>query len=113
MTDTKLRPMMTPFPDDEDGPAPGRSDPHTPTDADVEATAISHAAAVIAAILVVVAGAFAAFDLLQVSGLALFGALAASIASVAGRPSRGYRWVGPAIVGVAMLTVIVVGFVPR
>ena len=85
----------------------------TDADADAEATAISHAAAVIAAILVAVAGGFAVFGALQVAGLALFGALAASIASVAGRPSRGYRWVGPVIVGAAMLTVIVVGFVPR
>jgi len=79
--------------------------------ADAEATAISRATAVITAVLVVVAGVCAAVDVLQISGLALFAASATSIASVAGRPSRGYRWVGPLVIGVAMLTVIIAGFV--
>jgi hypothetical protein len=83
------------------------------TTAEAEATAISRATAVIAAVLVVTAGVFSYFGMLQISGLALFGALAMSIASVAGRKSRGYRWVGPAIVGIAMLTVVVAGFIHR
>ena len=89
--------------------APER-DPRPPA-AEAEATAISRATAAISAILVLVAGAFAAVGMLQVSGVALLGALAMSIASVAGRPSRGYRWVGPTIVGMAMLTVIIASFV--
>jgi hypothetical protein len=83
------------------------------TAAEAEATAISRTTAVIAAVLVVVAGAFAYLGMLQISGLALFGALAMSLASVARRPSRGYRWVGPVVVGSAMLTVIVAGFIQR
>ena len=78
---------------------------------EAEATAVSRATAVISAILVAGAGVFAYLGMLQVSGLALFGALAMSIASVAGRPSRGYRWVGPVAVGAAMLTVILAGFI--
>ncbi len=76
-----------------------------------EATAIARGTAVAAVILVVVAGIAAFFGILQVSGLALFAAFVSSIASVAGRPSRGARWVGPTVIAVALLTVIVAGFV--
>lgn len=83
-------------------------------DAKSEATAISHATAILATVLVFGGGVLAFLGALQASGLALFGALAMSIASVAGRPARGYRWVGPVIVGVAMIAVIVASFVaPR
>jgi hypothetical protein len=83
------------------------------TQTEEEATAIARVTALIAAILVLVAGAFASVDLLQISGLALLCALASSIASVAGRRSRGVRWIGPAIVAAAMVTVVVVGLVQR
>jgi len=76
-----------------------------------EATAIARGTAVAAVILVVVAGVAAFFGLLQVSGLALFAAFVSSIASVAGRPTRGARWVGPTIIAVALVTVVVVDFV--
>ena len=79
----------------------------TDVDGPREAVAVSRVTSVIAALLVVGAGIAAWFGLLQISGVTLFGALAMSIASVVGRPSRGWRWVGPAIVGAAMLTVIV------
>ena len=75
-----------------------------------EATTISHVTAILATILVLGGGVLAFFGALQSSGLALFGALAMSIASVAGRPSRGYRWVGPVIVGAAMVAVIIASF---
>jgi hypothetical protein len=81
------------------------------TAAEAEATSISRATAVITAVLVVIAGVFAYPGMLQVSGLALLGALAMSVASVSGRQARGYRWVGPVIVGIALLTVIVAGFI--
>jgi hypothetical protein len=81
------------------------------TQTEAEATAIARVTAVIAAILVLVAGAFAYADLLQISGLALLCALAASIASATERRTRGVRWIGPAIVGAAMVTVVLVGFV--
>jgi hypothetical protein len=67
---------------------------------------------VIAAVLVMVGGVFAFEGTLQVSGLALFAALAASIASVAGHRVRGVRWMAPTVVGAAMVTVIVAGFLP-
>jgi hypothetical protein len=81
-----------------------------PNPAEVEAGVIARATAAVAVVLVVIAGGCAFVGLLQVSGLALFGALAASIASVAGRSSRGARWVGPVIVGIAMITVVVAEF---
>jgi hypothetical protein len=76
-----------------------------------EATAIARGTAVAAVILVVIAGASAFVGLLQISGLALFAAFVSSIASVAGRPTRGARWVGPTVIAVALLTVILAGFV--
>lgn len=89
------------------------TDASKPSAADAEATAISRATAVMAGALVAVAGLCAFLEMLQASGLALFAALVASIASVAGRPSRGARWVGPVVVGTAMLAVIVAGFIQR
>jgi hypothetical protein len=68
---------------------------------------------VIAAVLVMVGGVFAFEGTLQVSGLALFAALAASVAWVAGRPVRGARWTVPAVIGTAMATVILAGFLPN
>jgi hypothetical protein len=81
--------------------------------AEAEATSISRATAVIAVALIATAGVFAAFGLLQVSGVALLAALAMSIASVVGRPTRGFRWVGPGVVGIALLTVILTSFISR
>jgi hypothetical protein len=86
---------------------PADIEPARPTAADVEATTIARAAAVIAAILVATAGVFAFFGLLQPGGLALLAALAASIASVAGRPSRGHRWVAPAAIGAMLITLAI------
>ncbi|HEX4399845.1 MAG TPA: hypothetical protein VHZ98_00790 [Galbitalea sp.] len=68
---------------------------------------------VIAAILVLAGGVFAFEGTLQISGLALFAALAASVAWVAGGPVRGPRWAVPAVIGVAMATVILAGFLPN
>jgi hypothetical protein len=80
------------------------------TAADFEAAVVSRAAAVVAAILVLVSGGVAALGLFQICGLGLLAALAASIASVAGHPGRSVRWIGPAVIVVAMVTVIVAGF---
>ena len=74
-----------------------------------EQTLIARTAAVISAILVLGAGVAASLSLFQASGLALLAALATSIASVAGRPGRGARWVAPSIIGVALVTVIAAG----
>ncbi|HMH58054.1 MAG TPA: hypothetical protein VK537_02620 [Galbitalea sp.] len=81
------------------------------TQTEAEATAIARVSAVIAAALVLIAGAFAYVDLLQISDLALLCALASSIAAVTGRPSRGVRWLCPAVIAAAMVTVVVAGFV--
>ena len=78
-----------------------------------EATMIARMAAVISAILVLVAGVAASVGLFQASAVALLAGLATSIASVVGRPGRGARFVAPSIIGVAMVTVIVAGYLPR
>jgi hypothetical protein len=67
----------------------------------------------ITAILVLAGGVFAFEGTLQVSGLALFAALAASVAWAAGRPVRCARWTVPAVAGMAMATVILAGFLPN
>ena len=77
-----------------------------------EATIVARAAAVMSAILVLIAGIAASIGLFQASGLALLAALAASIASVAGHPGRGARGVAPSIIGLAIVTVIVGGYLP-
>jgi hypothetical protein len=78
------------------------------TPARAEATAISRWTAALSGILVLGAGILAFVGNLQASGLALFGALAMSIASVVGRPSRGWRWVGPVVVGAALVAEAIV-----
>lgn len=57
------------------------------------------------AILTMIGGALAAIGILQVSGLALLGALAASVATATDRPRRVTSWLPPAIIVVAIATV--------
>jgi predicted benzoate:H+ symporter BenE len=52
-----------------------------------------------------IGGALAAVGILQVSGLALLGALAASVAAASDRPRRVASWIPPAIIVVAIATV--------
>lgn len=57
-------------------------------------------------ILVAIGGALATIGLLQISGLALFGALSASVATAARRPRRVTSWIPAAIIFAAIITVI-------
>jgi hypothetical protein len=61
---------------------------------------------VVTLVLVAVGGVLAALGILQISGLALFAGLAASIASASRRPKRVSSWVPPAVILVAIATVI-------
>jgi hypothetical protein len=57
-------------------------------------------------ILVAIGGALATVGLLQISGLALFGALSASLATGARRPRRVTSWIPAAVILAAIVTVI-------
>ena len=55
-------------------------------------------------VLMVIGGVLAAVGILQVSGLALLGALAASVATASEHPRRVTSWIPPAIIVVAIAT---------
>jgi hypothetical protein len=57
-------------------------------------------------VLVAVGGVLAAGGFLQISGLALFAALAGSVASASRRPRRWTSWIPSAVIVVAIGTVI-------
>ena len=57
-------------------------------------------------VLVAVGGLLATIGLLQMSGLALFAALAASVATASRNPQRWTSWIPSAVIVVAIGTVI-------
>jgi hypothetical protein len=57
------------------------------------------------AVLTLVGGLLAAVGILQVSGLALLGALAASVATASNRPRRAASWIPPAFIVAAIAAV--------
>ena len=57
-------------------------------------------------VLVAVGGVLATIGLLQMSGLALFAGLAASVASASRQPKRWTSWIPSAVIVVAIGTVI-------
>ncbi|HEX4057764.1 MAG TPA: hypothetical protein VHX87_05555 [Galbitalea sp.] len=61
---------------------------------------------VVTAVLVALGGALATIGLLQISGLALFGALSASIATASRAPRRLTSWIPAAIIFAAIVTVV-------
>jgi hypothetical protein len=61
---------------------------------------------VVTLVLVAVGGVLAAAGILQLSGLALFAALVASIATATGNAKRVVSWIPPAVIVVAIGTVI-------
>jgi uncharacterized membrane protein len=61
---------------------------------------------VVSTVLVGIGGALASMDALQLSGLALFGALSASVATAAGQPKRVTSWIPAAIILAVIVTVI-------
>jgi hypothetical protein len=61
---------------------------------------------VVTIVLVAVGGVLAGVGVLQTSGLALLGALAASVATASRNPRRPTSWIPPAVIVVAIGTVI-------
>lgn len=61
---------------------------------------------VVTLVLVAVGGLLAAIGFLQMSGLALFAGLAASVASASKRPKRVASWIPPVVIAAAIGTVI-------
>lgn len=61
---------------------------------------------VVTLVLVAVGGVLAAAGILQLSGLALFAALVASVATASGRERRVVSWIPSAVIVVAIGTVI-------
>ena len=68
---------------------------------------IARASAIIAALLLAVGAALAAFGALELSGLALFGGMAAAVASAAQRPRRVTGWIGVAVLAATLICVAV------
>jgi hypothetical protein len=62
---------------------------------------------VVTVVLVVIGGALATFGLLQISGLALFGGLTASVATAARSPKRVVSWIPAAIILAAIASLVV------
>lgn len=62
-------------------------------------------------LLVAVGGLLATIGILQLSGLALFAALAASVASASRRPKRLASWIPPAVILVAIGTIVLADLV--
>lgn len=61
---------------------------------------------VVTLVLVAVGGLLASVGILQLSGLALFAALAASVATASGQARRVESWIPSAVIVVAIGTVI-------
>jgi hypothetical protein len=57
-------------------------------------------------VLVAAGGVLASIGILQISGLALFGALSASIATAARKPRRVSSWIPSAVILAAIVTVV-------
>jgi hypothetical protein len=62
---------------------------------------------IITLVLVAVGGFLASIGFLQIGGLALFGALSASVASASRRPRRVTSWIPSAVIVAAIVTVII------
>jgi hypothetical protein len=62
---------------------------------------------VITIVLVAIGGFLASIGFLQISGLALFGALSASVASASRHPRRVTSWVPSIIIVAAIVTLII------
>jgi hypothetical protein len=61
---------------------------------------------VVTLVLVAIGGLLAAVGVLQLSGLALFAALAASVATASRQPKRPASWIPSAVILVAIGTII-------